>query len=283
MQEFSAKSLILIPDSKDALEHIRSLAPTFIISTSYEHYIRALCKVIGFPYENTFCTKVSLDKYELSQSEKRRLIELAGEISEMPVIDIPKNATRLDDLPKEHQKTVRRLDEIFWKEIANMPIGKIFDEVNPIGGREKADALKQICSRLGISLDGLMYVGDSITDVEALSLVKTGGGLAVAFNGNRYAVRNADIAILSETGLTTAVVAELFLRYGRDAALDAVNEWSEETLRKRGISEALLRRLFATDRKAKVTVVKTDNVELLIEESEAFRKMVRGEAVGGLG
>lgn len=283
MEEFSAKSLILIPNSKETLAYIKQIAPAFIVSTSYEHYLRALCKYMGFPYENVFCTKVSLDKYELSQSERQRLIGLANEIANMPIINIPKEAKCLGDLPELYRDVFKRLDEIFWEEIAEMTIGKIFNEVNPVGGREKAGAIIQICEKLNTNLGDVVYVGDSITDVEALTLVRDNGGLAIAFNGNRYAVKNADIAILSETGLAIAVVTELFLRHGKDVTLKVLGKWSEKTLREWGVSETLLQKIRINKRIAKISVVKENNIELLIEESEAFRKMVRGEAVGGLG
>ena len=47
----------------------------------------------------------------------------------------------------------------------------------------------------GTSLADVMYVGDSITDVEAFKLVRDNGGLSVSFNGNSYAVKNAEVAV----------------------------------------------------------------------------------------
>ena len=49
IQDFSARKLALIPDIKDTLQHARRMAHTFIVSTSYEHYIRVLCQAIDFP------------------------------------------------------------------------------------------------------------------------------------------------------------------------------------------------------------------------------------------
>ena len=65
MEEFSAQNLILIANSKDTLQHVRAVASAFIVSTSYEHYIKALCKAVDFPYENTYCTKLSIDNTSL--------------------------------------------------------------------------------------------------------------------------------------------------------------------------------------------------------------------------
>ena len=83
MEDFSAKNIILIADSKNTLHHIQKIADSFIVSTSYEHYIKALCKAIDFPYENTYCTKVSLDKSAIVPDEKERLKKIAQEISQM--------------------------------------------------------------------------------------------------------------------------------------------------------------------------------------------------------
>ncbi|MCS7114629.1 MAG: HAD hydrolase family protein [Nitrososphaerota archaeon] len=285
MQSFSAKTLILIPNVKEALRHVRRMAPAFIISTSYEHYIRALCRTIKFPFKNTYCTKVSIDKYELIPEEKARLKELASEIAEMTAVEIPFGAKSIEELTEEHRKVVQRLDEIFWKEVSNMKIGRILNEVNPIGGREKADAVKHAAQSLGIGLEDVMYVGDSITDVEAFHLVRTHGGLAVAFNGNRYAIKNAEIAILSETSLTTALIAELFIRLGKNETLRVVESWSRETLTKSQVSKALLESFFRSypEELPKVRIITRENMDGLVKESEDFRKKVRGEAVGRLG
>ena len=75
MREFSAQNLILIANSKDTLQHVRAIASAFIVSTSYEHYIKALCKALDFPYENTFCTQLSIDKYSITEQEKSKLKE----------------------------------------------------------------------------------------------------------------------------------------------------------------------------------------------------------------
>jgi energy-converting hydrogenase A subunit R len=285
MQSFSAKTLILISNVKEALRHIRTMAPAFIVSTSYEHYIKALCRAINFPYENTYCTKVSIDKHELNQEEKTRLRELAEEIAKMPIIEIPSGAKSIKDLSEEHRKVVQRLDEIFWGEISYMKIGRILDEVNPIGGREKAGAVEHVAQSLEIGLEDVMYVGDSITDVEAFTLVRVHGGLAVSFNGNRYAIRNSEIAILSESSLTTAIIAELFILFGKNEVLRAVENWSRETLEKSHVNKAMLKKFFSLypEKLPKVERITNENIEALARESEEFRKKVRGEAVGRLG
>ena len=285
MRSFSAKTLVLIPKVKESLEFIRELAEAYIVSTSYEHYIEALCRAITFPYENTYCTKVEIDKYGLHEKEKARLKELAAEIAKMPVIEIPVGAKTIEDFSEKHRQTLQRLDEIFWHEIAKMEIGKIFKEVNPIGGRGKAEAVRQIAEKLGLSLSEVVYVGDSITDVEAFKTVRQAGGLTISFNGNEYAVREAEIAVMAENALVTAVLAEVFCRYGKRGVIELVEDWSTSALREADVNAKLKEAFFdvQSGKLPSVEVVKADNMEKLMRESTTFRKTVRGEAIGRLG
>ena len=284
MEEFSAKNIILIANSQSTLRYIQTIADTFIVSTSYEHYIKALCKTIDFPYKNTYCTKVTLDKIAISPKEKERLREIAQEIATMRLIDIPPDAKTIEDFSHNDQATIQRLDEIFWSEIPKMFVGKFLVDVVTVGGEQKAQAIRDIVKRLGISLTDVMYVGDSITDVEAFKIVNENGGLAVSFNGNSYAVRNAAIAVISENSIPVCKIAEVFLENGQERTLAHFSKrfhevWDEKPM------------LFFSPKSArgvtidfpKVQIVTAENMESLIKESSAFRKKVRGVAVGRLG
>ena len=285
MSEFSAQNLVLIAGSQYALQYVREIASAFIVSTSYEHYIRALCEALGFPYENTYCTQLSLDEYQLSAQEKLRLQEIAGEIAQMPMLTIPHSAKSVKDFSGTDQETLNRLDELFWNEIANMRIGRVFSEVKTVGGEQKAEAIRDAAKKLGAPLADVMYVGDSITDAEAFKLVRDSGGLTVSFNGNEYAVKNAEAAVLSENNIVTAAIADLFFKLGKRETLHVLQNWNREPLRKTTVSRQLLNKLFALYPEAlpKVQIVTAENMETLVKESSEFRKSVRGEAIGRLG
>lgn len=285
MRVFSSKTLVLIPKVRETLGFIQEFMEAFIVSTSYAHYIKALCRAINFPFGNTYCTIVEIDKYKLEEREKTRLKELAAEIAKMPIIEIPSGAKTLEDFPEEHKQAIQRLDEIFWKEIAKMEIGKIFSEVNPIGGREKAEAVKRIAEQLGVNLSDVVYVGDSITDVEAFKAVRHEGGLTISFNGNEYAVREAEIAIMAENALVTAVLADAFSKNGREGVLKIVETWSRDALKELDVNPKLKNMFLEAHggRLPRVEIVKKENMEKLIKESACFRKSVRGEAIGRLG
>jgi energy-converting hydrogenase A subunit R len=284
MQEFSANSLVLISNVKDMLQHVRSIAYAFVVSTSYEHYIRALCQALDFPFRNTYCTKVSIDKHYITKQERNRLKELAAEIAQMQMIAIPPNAKSMEEFSHDDQRTIHRLDEIFWEKIANMESGRAYSEVNPMGGGEKAEAIDDVVRKLKVSLADAMYVGDSITDKEAFRLVRENRGLAVSFNGNQYAVNSAEIAVLSETSISTAIIADIFCRFGKKQALELAENWQKGELNKSQINRSLLERFFKfNNNKSRVKIVTSRNVEKLARESNEFRRKVRGEAIGRLG
>jgi predicted HAD superfamily phosphohydrolase len=90
--------------------------------------------------------------------------------------------------------------------------------------------------------------------------------VAISFNGNRYALPSAEIACLSPNAFILNDLAEAFWKGGREGLMDMVDGWMPN-------SEGYSR----------VYRINDDNRETLIEESEAFRKQVRGVAVGSLG
>ncbi|MCL2172945.1 MAG: hypothetical protein FWB84_04805 [Candidatus Bathyarchaeota archaeon] len=284
IKDFSSDTVILIKDTQTTLKYIKSIAKCYIVSTSYEHYIKALCKAIDFSYQNTYCTKVSLDNIDLSTQERASLCEIAQEISQMPPITIPPNAENFADFSPEDQTLIKRFDEIFWKQIWQMSAGKFLSNIVAVGGEQKAESIRDIIKYLKEPLkSGVMFVGDSITDVEALKLVKETGGLAVSFNGNSYAVKNADIAVVSESNLVTAVIADVFYRLGREETLRVLKSWSKPALETAGVDLELLRQMFSLKELPKVQIVTCKNMNLIVTESSEFRKRVRGVAIGRLG
>jgi energy-converting hydrogenase A subunit R len=238
-----------------------------------------------FPFKNTYCTKLHLDKYRMSQQEKTQVKELGQKIAEMSLFEIPSAAKSLKDLPENARATIERLDEIYWEQVAEMQIGEIYIEINPVGGFEKADAINEVVNALNATLADVMYVGDSITDEEAFKLVKEGGGLAVSFNGNQYAVSNAEIALMSADSIITTIVADTFIKLGKDKTLDLVAQWNNKTLAESPADQALVKSFLTSYPKElpKAKIITSENMESLAEESSAFRRRIRGISVARLG
>ena len=285
IRSFSAKHILLVPGAEDTLRFVSNLMPSFIVSTSYEQYIHALCSAVDFPPENVYCTKLNIDGYKIDEEEVERLRQLKEEITTMSMIEILEGSVSLNDFSERDQETIGRLDSIFWKEIADMESGKMLEDINPVGGFEKARAVEDIVEKTGSSLGNVMYVGDSITDVEPFRLVREKGGLTVSFNGNRYAVREAEVAVLSSNTIVTSILADAFSRSGKTQVVELVGEWAPSALTRHDINPALQKRAVESYPKAfpRVEMITSDNKERLMNESSAFRKTVRGEAIGRLG
>jgi energy-converting hydrogenase A subunit R len=280
IEEFSRANIFLMPGAAETLRFVRERMAAFIISTSYEPYIRALCEVIDFPFEQTYCTVLALDRYPLPKEEEGYLRKAAGEIAGMPMIEWGERASGLADLSEVGRKVVRRLNQIFWEELAGMQIGKVLEEVVPVGGEAKAEAVRTILRCTGADVSGVMYVGDSITDVQALEMVKAGSGLALSFNGNAYAIKGAQVACLGRDTGIISICAQLFGSGGREGVLALVPQWGRETLHAVGIAEEQLA-LLAPD--AEIGEITPDNQARWIERSQEFRKQVRGIRIGSLG
>jgi len=284
MRVYSSENILLVPGADETLRFVRDTMLAFIVSTSYEHYISTLCDAVGFPKENAYCTKLDIDRYELEEKEVERIKMLREKMSKMPMIEMPVDAKSLDELPPESQATVKRLDEIFWEDILRMKSGRMLIDVNPVGGYEKANAVKEITEKFNADLSNVIYIGDSITDVDPFQLVRSGGGLTISFNGNQYAIREAEIAVLSHHTVVISILTEIFKKFGKEYVIRSAENWTHSSLK--GLCSPFLLdclKMLYPEKAPHVERITLDNMERLIWESIAFRKTVRGEAIGKLG
>lgn len=278
--KMSREGLRMVPGAAKTMRYVQEFMSSFIVSTSYEHYVGAACEEMGFPFENAFCTRLSMDMLEIDDWEMQTLRNLAQEIARMPLISVPPTARSIRDLSGDDRLIVRRLEEIFCTEITDLSSYQLTSQVNPAGADEKATSVVEICKRLSVPLEDCMYVGDGVTDSRALQVVRRSGGLAVSFNGNVHALREAEIAILSDSTIATSMLADIFFRGGRDGALEAVEEWDHASLRRSGaVHDYLLRECARQypERPPEVLRVSKENINEVLGRSTAFRSQVRGE------
>ncbi len=282
VQAFCKENLLLVPGAKGTLSTILSRMETFIISTSYSPYIEALCSSIGFPRERAYCTVLDIDLYDIDGNEILWLQRASKEVAGMSMPEIPQGAHFLEDLPHESRKTIERLDDIFFNRMPSMVSGRILKEVKPIGGEQKARAVEASLMRTGLSLRDVFYVGDSITDVEAFRLVRENGGVAVSFNGNRYAISAADVAVVSGHTDVLYLMVRSFEDEGKDGLLAMIKRW-EEALKEDNVLEMPDGSTISSDTIPVLTRITKDNQEGLCSESELFRSKLRGEKIASLG
>jgi energy-converting hydrogenase A subunit R len=263
--EFSKENVLLVPGAKDTLQYIKDIMPSFIVSTSYSQYIQALCDLIEFPFENTYSTNLDIDEYSISREDKEKLMEYRKIIGENPDFEV--------------------IDKIFWEDILELPIHEIMKNVNPVGGEGKKEAVLDIASKFGFSNSDIMYVGDSITDVEPLRFAKEHGGLAISFNGNEFAIREAEIAIMADNTVMISIIADLFNRFSKEEVINFIKSYMDnpdEAINKYSITNRLKDKIKQVNL-PKIAIISSENFENIVNESKTFRNLVRGEAIGALG
>ena len=264
--DFSIENVHLIPGAEETLKFVNSIMPSFIVSTSYDHYIMALCNKTGFPYDNTYSTKLDMDYKDIESKgsgydqgiQKRLLLKILN---------------------------LNSWIKYSGKKFPNLKFGALMDIVKPTGGEGKKEAVQDIISRFKLKATDLFYIGDSITDVQPLKFANDNGGIAVSFNGNEYAIKEAEIAVIADNTTITSVLADIFNRYGTDNVFEFVVSYSkdpEKALESKFVNPLLASKIMNTNL-PEVEIITCHNMEDLIEKSSRFRKKLRGESIGGLG
>ncbi|HOE16020.1 MAG TPA: hypothetical protein PLX02_00805 [Syntrophorhabdaceae bacterium] len=256
IQGFSGQHITVMSGVRETLQAINRLAPVYVVSTSYVHYMQEVSQYLGLNMANIFCTKMSFDDYVMNDDEKKVIADYHEEFLGLPPIAWDDD----NKMDPDSQRTIDALKEFFSVRLPSLPVYQWMKDVNPIGGSGKAEAILQISKQAGIPLKDILYVGDSITDVDAFRLVKDGGGLSVSFNGNRYAVQSAEYIVVSEDTAVLRDIATGFCQQGKDA-----------------ISEG------KASETARIFKEGDCSIKDVIALSEKMRKEVRGQAIGSLG
>jgi energy-converting hydrogenase A subunit R len=274
LEQFSTENVLIVPGVLKLLDTLTALLPTYIISTSYTPYLRALCALTRFPFDHVRCTELALDAWSMEEEEKEWLREQALAILTRRVIELPQGAASTADLAPEDERAVAELNQLFWHEMTGRVSGTMLEGVHPIGGGAKLTELLEIAAENGATLADVMYVGDSITDVPALAAVRDEGGVALSFNGNDYALAAAEFAAASADATPTIELAKAFARGGRDAVLETIRAWPKPKKGAEGKPQ---------EKAAAIVGVVAEAGETLAAASAAARRSVRGEPIARLG
>ncbi len=224
-----------VPEASKAMEMLLKWDPV-VISTSYRQYLEATASMLKV--RTVHGSEVDFDSLNIPDELKAELIVRVDEIASL-----------------DGEELFAALDELFSRE----EIRRIVDGVKAIGAAEKARILRDYVETHNI--DFPVAVGDSISDYKMFEAARRLGGVAIAFNGNEYALKHADIAIVSSTAVSEAAVIDLFMRK-KDEAFSEI----------RGL------RLPDTE----IFVLDECDIEEVIRKSKAMRVRLRG-AAGELG
>ena len=247
--DLAEKVLTYTPDAEEAMEYLigKGFEPV-VISTAYVQFLDVSAKPLGV--RRIRATEFEPERYRLSRDLRDTLMESVEIIASLPEIEIPPD--------EEAKRAIRWLNDFFWNKMAKTEAGKILEDVKAIGGRRKLEAM------LSYGVKRPMAIGDSISDHAMLAWAKE-KGLAVSFNGNEYAVKNSNLAIVSETAFAEAYLVEAYEMEGVEGVERAVaREFESEVLPKLEGVEFYW--------------VEKENIDDVVERSKEMRGRLRGLA-----
>jgi energy-converting hydrogenase A subunit R len=136
----------------------------------------------------------------------------------------------------------------------------------------------------------MLYIGDSITDVEPLDFAHKNNGISISFNGNEYPLKVAEIAIVSPSAVTTAVIANVYVNDGKDNVLEFIEDYNisqdlEKLFDDYDIDSGVKDKFFSVfaDEYPLIKIITDENYESILKVSKEMRNNIRGQDIGGLG
>ena len=303
MIKFSRENIYLVDGSDDTLRFANELIDSFIVSTSYGQYIEALCNYIDFPFQNTYHTQLDVDGATNFNSFDAKSDNVSTATNNSQTIVGTKSPKFIEELKKvdefrkiilehgdENEDDFNVLYDIFFKEFPKLEINKYIESVKTVGGKGKQIAVEDIVERFGLESGSIIYMGDSITDVEPLQYARDNGGLSVSFNGNEYPLNVAEIAVISDHTIVSSILIDLHSRFDKDYVLDFIRTYSEkgpdDAFADFEVDYSLIEefeKVFHNKNAPIIEIITDENRDYLLRLSKEMRNGIRGKDIGGLG
>ena len=303
MIKFSRENIYLVDGSDDTLRFANELIDSFIVSTSYGQYIEALCNYIDFPFQNTYHTQLDVDGSTNFNSFDAKSDNVSTATNNSQTIVGTKSPKFIEELKKvdefrkiilehgeENEDDFNVLYDIFFNEFPKLEINKYIESVKTVGGKGKQIAVEDIVERFGLESGSIIYMGDSITDVEPLQYARDNGGLSVSFNGNEYPLNVAEIAVISDHTIVSSILIDLHSRFDKEYVLDFIREYSQKgpnaAFEDFEVDYSLVEefeKVFYNKEAPIIEIITDDNRDYLLKLSKEMRNSIRGKDIGGLG
>ena len=301
--KFSRENIYLVDGSDDTLRFANELIDSFIVSTSYGQYIEALCNYIDFPFQNTYHTQLDVDGSTNFNSFDAKSDNVSTATNNSQTIVGTKSPKFIEELKKvdefrkiilehgeENEDDFNVLYDIFFNEFPKLEINKYIESVKTVGGKGKQIAVEDIVERFGLESGSIIYMGDSITDVEPLQYARDNGGLSVSFNGNEYPLNVAEIAVISDHTIVSSILIDLHSRFDKEYVLDFIREYSQKgpnaAFEDFEVDYSLVEefeKVFYNKEAPIIEIITDDNRDYLLKLSKEMRNSIRGKDIGGLG
>jgi predicted HAD superfamily phosphohydrolase len=262
-----------LTSGSEAIHHLNKMMTTAIVSESYEHHAAVLCDSLRIPVDSVFCMNVSFDELDMERNDAKRFREFAMNISKM---DVPKVSSKGDTeyIDQKDQMILDTVDGIIEK-MNETDFMYQMEQIKPVGGNEKAFALMDMRRRTEVDLESTAYIGNNGTDYPSMDIVRDNDGLALSFNGDEYAVKGSNVAVMAPNSIIAALIVSEFYANGTEGVYSMIDSWDRDKLLKRGCSDrhltdAMLRAF--PSKLPSAVIVDDDNVDDVIKESERYRR-----------
>lgn len=303
MIKFSRENIYLVDGSDDTLRFANELIDSFIVSTSYGQYIEALCNYIDFPFQNTYHTQLDVCGATNFNQFNKKPDNVSSQANNSQTIVGDKSPKFIEELKKveefrkiilehgdESEDDFNVLYDIFFNEFPKLEINKYIESVKTVGGKGKQIAVEDIVEKLDLGQGSIIYMGDSITDVEPLQYARDNGGLSVSFNGNEYPLNVAEIAVISNHTIVSSILIDLHSRFDKEYVLDFIREYSQKgpnaAFEDFEVDYSLIEefeKVFYNKEAPIIEIITDDNRDYLLKLSKEMRNGIRGKDIGGLG
>ena len=303
MIKFSRENIYLVDGSDDTLRFANELIDSFIVSTSYGQYIEALCNYIDFPFQNTYHTQLDVDGATNFNQFDKKSDNVSSSSNNSQTIVGDKSPKFIEELKKveefrkiilehgeENEDDFNVLYDIFFNEFPKLEINKYIESVKTVGGKGKQIAVEDIVEKLDLGQGSIIYMGDSITDVEPLQYARDNGGLSVSFNGNEYPMNVAEIAVISDHTIVSSILIDLHSRFDKEYVLDFIKEYSQKgpnaAFEDFEVDYSLVEefeKVFHNKKAPIIEIITDENRDYLLKLSKEMRNSIRGKDIGGLG
>ncbi len=191
------KNLGLLPGCRELMKILHKEWDIFVISTSYTQFAHNVTATLDIPRDHVYCTDLHINEL------KEGLTNIGGTVDVL-VREVFQNYL---DNNKNLDSIIEDLNNFFWKGEDSDYI-KVMNKVKVRGGERKELAVEDISKRTKTQISEMIALGDSITDINMLQRLKDENGIAVSFNGNRFTVERANVAITTPNNLATLPIFE---------------------------------------------------------------------------
>jgi energy-converting hydrogenase A subunit R len=198
----------------------------WIISTSYREHASSIAQRVGVSLDRVYCTDFSMGPRFASLISAENLGPCLQEIREIAV------ELYHDDLGfgRKDREIQELLDPFFNEVLPGTEFGQIMAQIKVMGGRRKVRALEGTIRNLS---DAFVVV-DSITDFRMAQAVEAAGGIALAWNGNKYIIPYATCGVAAVNAEAIMPLFQAWRQGGRKAVREIVESMPIPRNPKRG-------------------------------------------------